>query len=65
MTLFFNTNVRGLLFTVQKALPLLTDGASIILNASIVASNRVSREQCLQRNKSRRAVIRAPHGQQT
>jgi NAD(P)-dependent dehydrogenase (short-subunit alcohol dehydrogenase family) len=34
----FNTNVRGLLFTVQKALPLLTDGASIILNASIVAS---------------------------
>ncbi|MGA9926865.1 MAG: SDR family oxidoreductase, partial [Isosphaeraceae bacterium] len=27
----------GLLFTVQKALPLLPDGASIILNASIVA----------------------------
>jgi NAD(P)-dependent dehydrogenase (short-subunit alcohol dehydrogenase family) len=27
-----------LLFTVQKALPLITDGASIILNASIVAS---------------------------
>ena len=34
----FNTNVRGLLFTVQKALPLLPDGSSIILNASIVAS---------------------------
>jgi NAD(P)-dependent dehydrogenase (short-subunit alcohol dehydrogenase family) len=34
----FNTNVRGLLFTVQKALPLLPDGASIILTASIVAS---------------------------
>src|SRR5271167_1993689 len=33
--LIFNTNVRGLLFTVQKALPLLPDGASIILNASI------------------------------
>jgi len=30
----FNTNVKGLLFTVQKALPLLPDGASIILNAS-------------------------------
>jgi NAD(P)-dependent dehydrogenase (short-subunit alcohol dehydrogenase family) len=30
--------VKGLLFTVQKALPLLLDGASIILNASIVAS---------------------------
>src|ERR1700685_4110668 len=34
----FNTNVKGLVFTVQKALPLLPDGASIILNASIVAS---------------------------
>src|SRR6266850_1335520 len=28
----FNINVKGLLFTVQKALPLLSDGASIILN---------------------------------
>jgi NAD(P)-dependent dehydrogenase (short-subunit alcohol dehydrogenase family) len=34
----FDPNVKGLLFTVQKALPLLPDGASIILNASIVAS---------------------------
>ena len=34
----FNTNVKGLLFTVQKALPLMPDGASVILNASIVAS---------------------------
>jgi NAD(P)-dependent dehydrogenase (short-subunit alcohol dehydrogenase family) len=34
----FNINVKGLLFTVQKALPLLPDGASIILNSSIVAS---------------------------
>src|SRR5262249_1982297 len=32
----------GLLFTVQKALPLLPDGASIILNASIVASKGLS-----------------------
>jgi NAD(P)-dependent dehydrogenase (short-subunit alcohol dehydrogenase family) len=38
----FNTNVKGLLFTVQKALPLLADGASIILNASIVASKGFS-----------------------
>ncbi len=30
----FNVNVKGLLFTVQKALPLLPEGASIILNAS-------------------------------
>jgi len=34
----FNINVKGLLFTVQKALPLLPDGASIVLNASIVGS---------------------------
>src|SRR6266404_6649091 len=34
----FNGNVKGLLFTVQKALPVMADGASIILNASIVAS---------------------------
>jgi NAD(P)-dependent dehydrogenase (short-subunit alcohol dehydrogenase family) len=34
----FNTNVKGLLFTVQKALPLLPDGASVILNGSIVGS---------------------------
>jgi len=33
----FNTNVKGLFFTVQKALPLLKDGSSIILNASVVA----------------------------
>jgi NAD(P)-dependent dehydrogenase (short-subunit alcohol dehydrogenase family) len=34
----FNINVKGVLFTVQKALPLLPDGASIILNVSIGAS---------------------------
>ncbi len=34
----FDTNVKGLLFTVQKALPLMADGGSIILNASIVGS---------------------------
>ena len=33
----FNTNVRGLLFTVQKALPLMPPGSSIILNASITS----------------------------
>jgi NAD(P)-dependent dehydrogenase (short-subunit alcohol dehydrogenase family) len=33
----FNVNVKGLLFTVQKALPLLARGGSIVLNASIVS----------------------------
>ncbi len=34
----FNTNVKGVVFTVQKALPLMPDGGSVILNASIVGS---------------------------
>lgn len=32
----FNINVKGLLFTVQKALPLLKDGGSVVLNSSVV-----------------------------
>ena len=35
----FDINVRGTLFTVQKALPLLNDGASVILNASTAADH--------------------------
>jgi NAD(P)-dependent dehydrogenase (short-subunit alcohol dehydrogenase family) len=38
----FDINVKGVLFTVQKSLPLLRDGGSIILNASIVASKGLS-----------------------
>ena len=34
----FDINVKGALFTVQKALPLLSEGASIILTSSIVGS---------------------------
>ncbi|MEV5706511.1 glucose 1-dehydrogenase [Actinoallomurus sp. NPDC052274] len=34
----FDTNVKGVLFTVQKALPLLNDGASVILTGSIAAT---------------------------
>jgi NAD(P)-dependent dehydrogenase (short-subunit alcohol dehydrogenase family) len=34
----FDINVKGVLFTVQKALPLMADGAAIILNASVVGS---------------------------
>jgi NAD(P)-dependent dehydrogenase (short-subunit alcohol dehydrogenase family) len=37
----FSINVKGVLFTVQKALPLFQDGSSIILNASIAASKGV------------------------
>jgi NAD(P)-dependent dehydrogenase (short-subunit alcohol dehydrogenase family) len=34
----FDINVKGVLFTVQKALPLLSEGAAVILNASVVGS---------------------------
>jgi len=34
----FNVNVRGLLFSVQKALPLIVEGGSIILNGSVGGS---------------------------
>jgi NAD(P)-dependent dehydrogenase (short-subunit alcohol dehydrogenase family) len=37
----FAINVKGVLFTVQKALPLFRDGGSIILNASIVSSKGI------------------------
>ena len=37
----FGVNVKGLLFTVQKALPLFEDGGSIILNASVNASKGI------------------------
>ena len=35
----FDRNVRGTVFTVQKALPVLNDGASVILAGSTAASN--------------------------
>ncbi|KQR81769.1 oxidoreductase [Burkholderia sp. Leaf177] len=34
----FATNVKGVVFTVQKALPLLRDGASVILTGSVTGS---------------------------
>jgi NAD(P)-dependent dehydrogenase (short-subunit alcohol dehydrogenase family) len=34
----FDINVKGLVFTVQKALPLMRDGGSILLNASVAGS---------------------------
>src|SRR5205823_6250107 len=37
----FDINVKGLLFTVQKALSLFKDGGSIILNASVAAQKGI------------------------
>jgi|SRR5215470_4316006 len=33
----FDVNVKGVYFTIQKALPLLSDGASVIINSSVVS----------------------------
>lgn len=38
----FGVNVKGLFFTIQKALPLLRDGASIILNSSIAGTTGIA-----------------------
>lgn len=35
---YFNINVKGVLFTLQRALPILVDGASVIFNGSIAGS---------------------------
>ena len=37
----FDINVKGLFFTVQKALPLLSNAGAIVLNASVVASKGI------------------------
>lgn len=35
----FNINVKGVYFTLQKAIPLLTDGSAIVITASVAASS--------------------------
>ena len=50
----FAINVKGLLFTVQKALPLFTTGGSIILNASVASIKGV--EACSVYSASKAAV---------
>lgn len=42
----FATNVKGTLFTVQKALPLLKDGASVILTGSTTQITGTPRRDC-------------------
>ena len=60
----FNINVKGLLFTVQKALPLFPEGASIILNASIGASKGLPAIAFIARQKPPCSHSRE-HGQRT
>src|SRR5712691_4684567 len=51
----FDTNVKGVLFTVQQALPLLPNGASIILSASMVGSKGLPAYSVYSRLISRRS----------
>ena len=48
----FRINVKGLVFTVQKALPIFQDGGSIILNASIGSSKGVEESSVYSANKA-------------
>ncbi|HTY82766.1 MAG TPA: SDR family NAD(P)-dependent oxidoreductase [Silvibacterium sp.] len=43
----FSLNTRGTLFTVQKALPMMRDGGSVILNGSIAHLKGHARAECL------------------
>ena len=49
----FNTNVRGLLFAVQKALPLLVRGSSVILTGSTHRSRASPPSRCTMRQRPR------------
>jgi NAD(P)-dependent dehydrogenase (short-subunit alcohol dehydrogenase family) len=51
----FDINVKGTLFTVQKTLPLMKDGGSIILNGSVAANivtNRTARSDTVRPMKT-------------
>ena len=56
----FDLNARGTLFTVQKALPLMRDGGSVILVGSIAGYVGHSRLHHLQRHQGRTAFLH-PH----
>ena len=53
----FDINIKGAYFTIQKALPLLNDGASIILNTSVADSNGTSRRQRVLRQRKRPCAL--------
>ena len=57
----FDINVKGPLFTVQKALPLLPDGASIILNSSVVGSKGMPNNSVYSGLPTIRAELRLSH----
>ncbi len=56
----FDGNVKGMLFTVQKALPLMPDGGSVILNASVVGSQGMPSNSVYAATKAPRAPSLVP-----
>jgi NAD(P)-dependent dehydrogenase (short-subunit alcohol dehydrogenase family) len=48
----FNINVRGLYFNLQKALPHLNDGASIVLNASVADEKGIANSSAYSASKA-------------
>jgi NAD(P)-dependent dehydrogenase (short-subunit alcohol dehydrogenase family) len=59
----FGINVKGMLFTVQNALPLMPDGAAVILNASIVGSKGLPANSVYSATKAACGPLRG-HGRQ-
>ena len=55
----FDVNVKGMFFTVQKALPLFKDGGSIILNSSVSNVKGLARLYRLRREQGGCAKLRA------
>ena len=53
----FSVNVKGLLFTVQKALPLFQDGGSIILTASVGGSKGTPAFSVYDATKARYTIV--------
>ena len=56
----FDTNIKGAYFTIQKALPLLNDGASIILNTSVAGQTGVAGPALIPRPRRRCVPWREP-----
>ena len=54
----FDINVKGLLFTVQKALPLIAGGGSIVLNSSVANTTGMADLRRLFGDEGRRALLR-------
>ena len=54
----FDINVKGVYFTVQKALPLMAKGGAIVLNASVAAGKGNAGSSRLRRHQGGGALVR-------